>query len=334
VIGHPFQFPEEQAGERRKAKRLAWLSIVLLLSAAIVMYFVMGQSQAMKTAWVSDVLTALPPMSLLVAMHYELRPASKRFPFGYLRSIAISFLVTASVLSLIGLYLLYDSASKLLKQERPAIGTIELFGHQFWLGWAMIVVLAYSMSVGVLLGILKKPVAKKLFDKELEAEAKMNRAEWMSEAAAIIGIVLVAFGHWWGDAAAAAFISIEIVRDGWHNMRQVVGDLMDESPTEMGKKDLMDLPEKVKDAAERLPWVARAAVRLREQGHVITGDVIVVPRADGMLTATDLAARVQAGAEELCNEDWRLHGLTVMPVQSLDAETPPRVSLSGSRSSR
>jgi len=334
VIGHPFHFPEEQRDERRKAKRLAWLSIVLLLSAAVLMYFVMGQSQAMKTAWVSDVLTAIPPMSLLVAMKYELRPATKRFPFGYLRSISISFLVTASILSIIGLYLLYDSLSKLIKQERPAIGTIELFGHQMWLGWLMIAVLAYSMCVGVLLGVLKKPVAEKLFDKELEAESKMNRAEWMSEAAAIIGIVLVAFGHWWGDGAAAAFISIEIVRDGWHNIRQVVGDLMDESPTVMGKSELMDLPEKVKRAAERLPWVASAAVRLREHGHAITGDVIVVPRADGTLNAADLAARVQEGAEELCKEDWRLHGLTVMPVQSLDGETPPRVALNGSRSSR
>jgi len=333
MIGHTFRFPDEQLDERKKAKRLAWLSIGLLLSAAIIMYFVMGQSQAMKTAWVSDVLTAIPPVALLVALRYELRPASKRFPFGYLRSISISFLVTASILSLIGLYLLYDSLSKLIKQERPAIGTIELFGHQLWLGWAMIAVLAYSMSVGVLLGVLKKPVAKKLFDKELEAEAKMNRAEWMSEAAAILGIVLVAYGHWWGDAAAAAFISVEIVRDGWHNVRQVIGDLMDESPTVMGKSELEDLPGKVKRAAECLPWVDRAAVRLREHGHAITGDVIVVPRADLKLTAEELAAEVESSAEEFCREDWRLHDLTVMPVLHLDSDEPPRVALSSSRPS-
>jgi cation diffusion facilitator family transporter len=334
MIGHPFEFPADQADERRKARRIAWLSIVLLFSAALLMAFVLGQSQAMKTAWVSDVLTAIPPISLLVAMRHELKPASKRFPFGYLRSISISFLVTAAILSIIGLYLLYDSLSKLLKQERPAIGTIELFGHQMWLGWLMIAVLAYSMIVGIVLGMLKKPVAKKLFDKELEAEAKMNRAEWMSEGAAILGILLVAFGHWWGDAAAAAFISVEIVQDGWYNIKQVIADLMDETPTSMGGDELEELPEKVKQAAERVPWVARAAVRLREQGHAITGDVIVVPRADASMSATELAEQVQASAEELCNVDWRLHGLTVMPVSRLDSETPPRISLTLPRSSR
>ncbi|HEX6598133.1 MAG TPA: cation transporter [Gemmatimonadaceae bacterium] len=334
MIGHTFRFPHDQLAQRRKARRLAWLSICLLLSAATLMYFVMGQSQAMKTAWVSDVLTAVPPAALLAAMRYELRPASKRFPFGYLRSISISFLVTASVLSVIGLYLLYDSLSKLMKQERPAIGTIELFGHQLWLGWAMIAVLVYSMLIGVLLGVLKKPVAKHLFDKELEAEAKMNRAEWMSEAAAIIGILLVAFGHWWGDAAAAAFISLEVVMDGWESIQQVVRDLMDESPTVIGGDELEDLPAKVKHAAERLPWVERAAVRLREHGHAITGDVFVVPHADPAMSADTLVAHVESGADELCQLDWRLHDLTVMPVQHLESIVPPRVGVSAPRPSR
>ena len=115
----------------------------------------------------------------------------------------------------------------------------------------------------------------------------MNRAEWMSEGAAIVGILLVAFGLWWGDAAAAAFISVEIVRDGWHNMRQVIADLMDEAPSVLGEHELESVPAKLKAAAERLDWVERAAVRLREQGHVLSGELYVVPtataHADGSL---------------------------------------------------
>ncbi len=325
MIGHTFRFPPEQQTERERAKKLAWLSIALLLSGATVLGLILGQSETMKTAWVSDVLTAIPPIALLAAMKFELRPPSKRFPFGYLRAISISFLVTAAVLSIVGLDLLFDSLSKLLKGERPPIGTITLLGHQFWLGWAMIAALAYSMAVGVLLGQLKKPVAIKLNDKELHAESRMNRDEWMSDAAAIIGILLVGYGHWWGDSCAAAFISIEIVMDGWQCMRQVIGDLMDESPTVMGKSDLDDIPQKLKQAAERLPWVDRAAVRLREQGHAITGEILVVPRADAKLTAADLVAHVQRSADDFCDQDWRLHDLAVMPVLHLENETPPKV---------
>ena len=326
TIGRSFKFPEEQREARDRARKLAWLSIVLLTSGAIAIAVTVGQSQAMKTAWVSDILTAVPPMALLVALRYELREPTKRFPYGYFRTISIAFLVTACVLTVVGLYLFADSAMKLLKQERPPIGTVTIFGRQIWAGWTMIAALAYSLSIGVLLGKLKKPVAETLHDKELEAETQMNKAEWMSEGAAIVGILLVGYGHWWGDAAAEAFISIELVRDGWINIRQVVGDLMDESPSVLGKSRLEHLPTKVREAAEGLGWVERAAVRLREQGHVITGDVLVVPRVEMTENAAALVARVEDAANSLCEVDWRLHGLTVMPVSHLDDQEPPRLS--------
>src|SRR5438270_1655398 len=208
TIGITFEYPKEQQQLRQRAKRLSWLSIVLLFSAGTFLFFALGQSEAMKTAWVSDILTAIPPMALLGAMHFELRDRSKRFPYGFTRSISVAFLVTSGVLSLVGLYLLYDSLGKLLKQQRPPIGTTVMFGHHFWAGWLMIVALGYSLACGLLLGLLKKPVAARLNDKALRAEATMNRDEWLSEGAAILGIVLVGFGHWWGDSVAAAFISV------------------------------------------------------------------------------------------------------------------------------
>jgi divalent metal cation (Fe/Co/Zn/Cd) transporter len=179
------------------------------------------------------------------------------------------------------------------------------------------------MSIGMLLGFLKKPVAEKLNDKELEAEAKMNRAEWMSEGAAIIGLVLVAFGFWWGDALSAALISLDIIYDGWENVRQVIGDLMDESPTVIGKRKLEPLPGTVQTAAEALPWVDRAAVRLREQGHIITGEVYVIPSDGRSRSAADLVADAAHASDDLARLDWRLHNVVVVPVASLEGVSPP-----------
>jgi divalent metal cation (Fe/Co/Zn/Cd) transporter len=106
---------------------------------------------------------------------------------------------------------------------------------------------------------------------------------------------------WWGDAAAAAFISLEIVRDGWHNIRQVVGDLMDEAPTVMDQRDLEVLPTKLREAAARLPWIGRAAVRLRELGRVLTGEVFVVPRPG----TADLVGQVgRANVRSLTGTLW------------------------------
>jgi divalent metal cation (Fe/Co/Zn/Cd) transporter len=323
--GSPFRFPPDMWEARKKLRKLSWLSIVLLIIASAATGLTVGQSQAMKTAWLSDVLTAIPPIALLVALRFELRPPSERFPEGYARAISVAFLVTASVLSLIGVYLLYDSVMKLLHREHPPIGLIVLFGRQLWLGWVMIAALAFSASVGVLLGKLKTPVAEQLHSKALQAEAEMNRAEWMSEGAAIIGILLVAFGFWWGDAVSAAFISLEIIRDGWMNVRQVIGDMMDESPTKLGTKELELLPGRVRDAACRLPWIEEAAVRLREHGHTVTGEVFVVPREDERLTATALLDLASGAADELTRMDWRLHGLLIVPVATLEETSPPRV---------
>ena len=323
-VGEAFRFPEEMQESRAKIRRLSWASIISLCTASVFILLTVGQSQAMKTAWVSDILTAVPPAALLVAMRFELRPPTERFPSGYARAVSVAFLVTASVLSLVGLYLFYDSAMKLVHRQHPPIGTIELFGHQFWLGWAMIAALFTSMMVGLTLGKLKQPIAKRLQSKPLQAESEMNQAEWMSEGAAIIGILLVAFGLWWGDAAAAAFISLEIVRDGWHNVRQVIGDLMDEAPTKLGKRDLDDVPQRIRDAARALPWVSDAGVRLREHGHAMTGEVFVVPRDGAALDGKRLVEESARAANELEKLDWRLHGLLVVPVGALEETSPPR----------
>ena len=112
-------------------------------------------------------------------------------------------------------------------------------------------------------------MAEKLHSKAVEAESATNRNEWMSEGAGIIRILLVGFGLWWADAVAAGLISLQIVHEGMQNLRQVVGDLMDEAPSRMGTHEPEDLPQRVRRAAEALPWVEAAQVRLREHGHVI-----------------------------------------------------------------
>jgi cation diffusion facilitator family transporter len=324
-VGQPFRFPPDKWEQREKLRRLSWTSVGMLLLATVITGLTAGQSQAMKTAWLSDFLTAIPPAALLVALRFELREPSERFPEGYARAISVAFLVTACVLTMIGLYLLYDSVMKLVHREHPPIGTVVLFGHQLWLGWVMIAALVVSAIIGYTLGKLKTPVAEELHSKALRAEADMNRAEWLSEAAAVLGITLVAFGLWWGDAAAAAFISIEIVRDGWKNVRQVIGDMMDESPTKLGERELEPLPRRLRDEARQLPWVKDAAVRLREHGHTVTGEVFVVPRHHA-LGADELLEETERTAAQLQRIDWRLHGLMVVPVRALEETSPPRVA--------
>jgi cation diffusion facilitator family transporter len=310
--------PAEQQRSQRRAGKLSWLSVALLTSTAIVIFLTLGQSEAMKTAWIEDVMGLIPPLVLIVALRLENRAPTKRFPFGYFRAVSIAFLVTSSLLTLVGAWLLFDAVMKLLHGERPPIGSRVLMGHTMWAGWAMIAALIYCVCIGVLLGRLKQPVAEKLNDKALAADADMNKAGWMSEGAAIAGILLIGHGQWWGDSVAAAFISINIIRDGWVNLRQVVADVMDEAPTKMGGVELDDIPARLCRMAESRPWVKKAGVRLREHGHVIMGEVFVVPRNESV----DVE-QIETLAKDLTATDWRLYTLTVMPVSTIENRAVP-----------
>ena len=312
-VARAFQFPEEKWKLREKAKRVEILSLFLLMTTAVLVYITHGSSQAMKTVFTGDLLAMIPPISALFAYRYELRPANKRFPWGYYRSVAVAFLSTATAHVMLGSWLFLDAVMKLLKKERPPVGMFEIAGHQFWAGYAMLFALIYSIIVCTTMAKLKMPIAEKLHDKVLQADADLNKGDRLSESAAILGILGIGFGLWFADSAAAAFVSLEIIRDGVSNLREVIRDLMDETPTEMEDgKSLEKLPIELKEAAEKMSWIREASVRLREQGHVLTGDVFVVPR-DAAVTVS----QVEESSAALEKLDWRLHGLQIVLVSSL-----------------
>ena len=181
-----------------------------------------------------------------------------------------------------------------------------IFGHVVWLGWLMIPALLWSGIPAVLLGRAKLPLATKLHDKVLHADASMNRADWMTAGAAIAGVLGIAMGWWWADSAAAALISLEIVRDGASNSWAAIRDLMNEQPIQAGSSDPDPLRDRLARHLEELPWVEAAEVRLHDDGHMFIGEAFVVPRDESRPRQRLAEARRHAMAL-----DWRLHDLTV-----------------------
>jgi cobalt-zinc-cadmium efflux system protein len=260
---HP-KLPGEVEAAMRRAERLAWISIPLLLSIIVAMAVVMGGSQAMQTAWVEDMLSLLPPIVFLIALRLEKRPATENFPFGFYRANSLAFLVAAGALTTMGLLLLYEAASTLIRQEHPTIGSFHLFGREIWMGWAMVAVLVYSIVPPVILGRLKRPVAAKIADKVLHTDALMNAADWQTGLAGILGITGVAFGFWWADAVAAGFISVSILMDGLRSMRTSIVELIDGAPRRI-------------DSGKIDPLVNRVVAQLKAE-H---GDVNIQVRETG-----------------------------------------------------
>ena len=264
-----YELPPDRIDAQRRAIRLEWITLGLMATVIAAVGLTMGASQTMKAAWVEDMLSLVPPAAFLISNRVAKRPPDREYPFGRYRAVSIAFLAGAVALTIFGLFILLDSVLGLLRAERPSIGTMTLFGRTVWAGWLMIAALSYGLVIPLVLGRLKLPLAREIHDKTLKADADMNRADWLTGAAGIAGVLGVGFGWWWADSAAGGIIALSIVKDGFENLSRVVRDLMDRRPTSV-EGDVLDLPDRLRDRLAALPWVREARVRLREEGHVLT----------------------------------------------------------------
>jgi cation diffusion facilitator family transporter len=312
-----FELPKELEPVQRRAVVLEWVTIAYLVSAVIFLALTLGQSQAMKAAWIEDLLSLLPAIAFLVANRIRRGGPSAKFPWGKHRAVTIAYLFASFALLVVGSLVFIDSALKLIALEHPPIGVIELFGEQIWLGWPMLAALVWSAVPAFFLGRAKLKLADELHDKVLYADAEMNRADWMTAGAAIVGVLGIGIGWWWADGVAALFISLDIMRDGLRNVRAANHDMMDARPRKHDNSDFHPLVAEIQQRIEGLDWVEDGAVRLREEGHVFTGEVLVVPRGDDglMKHLSDLST-------EILEMSWKLYDVVVVPVQELDVPTP------------
>ena len=140
-FGHT-ELPEEQEHALRRAVRLAWLTIAFLVTAVTGVYLAMGSSQAMKAAWMEDMLSFIPPVAFLLAVRRTRRPPTPEHPYGYHRAVGVGHLVAATALLAMGAFMVFDSASGLIKAEHPPVGLIEIGGFTLSAGGVPFTVLA------------------------------------------------------------------------------------------------------------------------------------------------------------------------------------------------
>ncbi|QPQ54317.1 cation transporter [Allosphingosinicella flava] len=297
------RIPPEIEPDLRRAIRLEWWTLAWLASIVAVMGLTAGASQAMRTAWIEDMLSMVPAIVFLVAVRIEHRPPTRLFPFGFQRANSIAFLISAVALAAVGAMLLFESGMTLLKAEHATIPPVTLFGATFWSGWLMVAALLYSVVPPVILGHMKLPVARRLQDKVLHTDSLMQKADWMTGVAGVGGVVGLGLGLWWADAAAAMLIALSILRDGVNALRIATAELADGAPR------ALDSDELAEDAQALIGLLRRhypdADIRLRETGRFIHAQVVCAA-ADAPL---DLKGAWPAEPER----GWRLAQLSFVP---------------------
>lgn len=307
------ELPEKQREVLRRAIRLEWISIGFLAVTVTLVFLVLGNSQAMKAAWIEDLLSFIPPIAFLIAVRVNRRRPTRAHPYGYHRSVGVGHLVSAVALTTMGGYLIVESGSGLIALEHPTIGTVELFGQSIWLGWLMIGVMALVALPPVFIGRAKLALAKDLHNKVLYADADMNKADWMTAVGSIVGVTGIGLGIWWLDGAAAMFIAGSILWDGLRNLRAAILDLMDERARTFDERKPHPIAQKLEDYLSGLRWVEQAGCRVRDQGHVFHIEAFVVPRRMPSIR------RLEAAREACTRLDWKAADVVIVPVPELPA---------------
>ena len=317
--------PREQQDALHRAIKFEWITLAFLAASTALVFLVLGNSQAMKAAWIEDLLSFLPPIAFLLAVRLIRRPPTEKHPYGYHRSVGIAHLVAAVALVTMGSFLIVDSGAGLLSAEHPTIGGIELFGQTVWLGWLMITAMVLTAAPPVYLGRVKIKLAEKLHDKVLYADADMNKADWLTAGAAAVAVLGIGVGLWWDDYAAALLISVSILRDGIRNLRGAVGALIDTRAHTVDDSAPDPLNRRIDTYLKGLPWVREAASRVRDEGHVLHIESVVVP-AGG--THPSLEALEEA-RKECAALDWKVQDLVIIPVTELPREFLPGLRPAG-----
>ncbi len=117
---------------------------------------------------------------------------------------------------------------------------------------------------------------------------------------------------------AGALIALDMVRDGWRDVRRATSDLMDARPARFDASAPHRLDAIVHDALLELDWVRDVHVRLREAGHVLMGDALV-----GLASDEGLREHVAQAGRRVRDLDRRLRDVVISPVPSRDAPGGP-----------
>ncbi|MGP6170593.1 cation diffusion facilitator family transporter [Microbacterium sp. A196] len=307
--------PPEQQRALKKAVRWEYATIGYTICTIILVAFVVGNSQAMRTAWIEDMLSLIPQISFLIALIFVRRGPTVDHPYGMHRAMGVGHLVAGVALLAVGLNLAYEAISGLAAAEHPTIGTVNLFGHTIWLGWLMVGVMTIIVIGPFVYGRAKSKLAPLLHNKILYADADMAKADWQTNAASIVGVLGVGIGAWWLDGAAALFISLSIIWDGFRNTKGAVVDLMDHRARTYDDRHPHPLAREIVEHLRAQLWIKDAAVRMRDQGQVFHVEAFILPRKTRVAVA-----QIDALSESISAMDWKVQDVVVIPCTRLPDE--------------
>jgi cobalt-zinc-cadmium efflux system protein len=252
--------------DRRGAGSINKLKLALLLTGVYMFAEAIGGWFANSLALLADaghMLTDVAAMSLtLAAIWFASRPATARKTFGYYRLEILAAFVNGIALVLISLWVIYEAYERWLVPP-------EIKGFQLT-----------AIAGG---GLLINLVCAYLLHGEHEHDLNM-RGAWLhvigdalgSVTAIGAGVLIVAFGWLWADAASSALISLIIIVGAWNLIKESVNVLLEGTPAHINLKAVEDAirrTENVEDVHDLHVWTITSGMEALSV-HIIHRDEV------------------------------------------------------------
>jgi cation diffusion facilitator family transporter len=214
------------------------------------------------------------------------RVPTKTFPYGYERAEDLAGLGVALVIWLSAAFAGFESYRKLVGGEGTnhlgigmAGAALGIVGNQ--------VVARYKAMVG-----------KRIQSMTLQADARHSWLDALSSLGALVGLIIVATGHTWGDPIAGFAVTLFILHVGWKVTGEVLHHLMDgldESDIDAAHAAACEVPG-VEWATVRGRWMGRSLL-VEVEGQVAAGTTIETATAVGAQVAERVHHAVPAARD-------------------------------------
>lgn len=277
--------------DRRDANRAVGVSAVGLALTGV-FELALGVLSG-SVALIGDALHNLSDVStsavVFVGFRLSRRPATPSHPYGWERAEDLAGLGVALVIWISAAFAGFVSIHKLLEGGRTtnlgfamAAAIVGILGNQ--------IVARYKIRVG-----------RRIQSATLLADARHSWLDALSSAGALAGLVGVALGLRWADAAAGVVVTCFIAHVGWEVTGELLAHLMDAVEPEIIATAV--------SAAESIPGVSHAHVRGRWMGRSLVVEVEGYLAPDTSLGAgealrSDVVAAVSDTVPQCRAVDW------------------------------
>ncbi len=270
---------------------LLWSLAILAATAAIqAVVVVLSGSVALLGDTLHNVADALTAVPLLIAFRLALRPATKRYTYGYGRTEDLAGVFVIAMIALSSALAAYEAIDRLLHPR----GVTHL--------WAVAVAAVVGFAGNELVARYRIRVGRRIGSAALVADGLHARTDGFTSLAVLLGAGGVALGWSWADPVIGLAITVAILGVLRSAVRQVAARLM----------DAVD-PVLVDQATAAVTSVAGIEgvreLRIRWIGHTLRAEVDATVAPTLSLTqAHDLAHHAEA---HLLDQVRRLTAATV-----------------------